>query len=99
MAGTAADHIVCAVGGLTEWELTFAFRRVLGRKPREADLTLLRRAFEKQRAIYASDEKAAAQLIKVGAAPVSENLAKADYAALSAVCLALFNTDEALTRE
>jgi hypothetical protein len=38
-------------------------------------------------------------LIKVGSAPVAEKLPAAEYAAMSAVCLALFNLDEALTRE
>jgi hypothetical protein len=79
--------------------LTFVFRRVLGRRPCEGDLALVRRAFERQLGIYQQDEKAAAELIKVGAAPAADQPPKAEHAALSAVCLALFNLDEALTRE
>ncbi len=79
--------------------LVFAFRRVLGRAPTSADLTALRRAYERQLAIYSADAKAAAEVVAVGAAPRSENLPIADHAALSAVCLAIFNLDEALTRE
>jgi hypothetical protein len=86
-------------GSNLDARITFAFRRVLGRKPCGGDLELLRKAFEKQRKIYETDGTAAAELIKVGAAPVAENLSKPEYAALSAVCLALFNLDETLTRE
>jgi hypothetical protein len=78
--------------------LTFAFRRVLARQPTERDLTALRRAYERQHAIYAADAKAAAQLVKVGNAPRDEQLDSTEHAAMTAVCLALFNLDEALTR-
>ena len=83
----------------TEARLTFAFRRVLGRAPTPADTTALRRAYERQHAIYSADAKAAAQVTAIGTAPRSENLPAADHAALTAVCLAIFNLDEALTRE
>lgn len=83
----------------TDARLTFVFRRVLGRPPTEPDLAILRRAFEKQRALYAADAPAAAEVIKIGAAPLAEKLPKAEHAALTAICLALFNLDEALTRE
>jgi hypothetical protein len=86
-------------GSDLDTRLRFAFRRVLGRKPCDSDLGILRRAFEKQRAIYEADTKAAGELIKVGTTPVAEKLPPAECAALSAVCLALFNVDEALTRE
>jgi hypothetical protein len=79
--------------------LTHAFRRVLGRVPAERDLAILRRAYEKQRALYDADPKAAAELIKVGTAPAVPNLPPIEHAALSAVCLAIMNLDEALTRE
>ena len=61
-------------------------------------MAILRRAYAKQHAIYEADQKAAGELLKVGAAPAS-NLPIVDHAALTAVCLALFNLDEALTRE
>ena len=79
--------------------LTHAFRRVLGRAPAERDLAILRNAYEKQRAHYAAEPKAAVELIKVGAAPGATNLPPVEHAALSAVCLAILNLDEALTRE
>jgi hypothetical protein len=79
--------------------LTFAFRRVLARTPTAADLTAIRGAYERQRAIYEADAPAAAQLVAVGNAPRDEQLNASEHAAMTAVCLALFNLDEALTRE
>ncbi|HEX8312563.1 MAG TPA: DUF1553 domain-containing protein, partial [Chthoniobacteraceae bacterium] len=78
--------------------LTFAFRRVLARPPTERDLAALRRTYERQHVIYQADAPAAAQLIKVGTAPRDEQLGSSEHAAMTAVCLALFNLDEALTR-
>ena len=72
---------------------------MLGRAPTPADIVALRRAYERQFAIYSADTKAASEVVAIGAAPRSENLPAADHAAFTAVCLAIFNLDEALTRE
>jgi hypothetical protein len=80
-------------------QLSLAFRQVVCRTPSERDLTHLRRAYEKQLAIYQADEAAAAALLKVGETPRDEALDAAQHAALTAVCLAILNLDEALTRE
>jgi hypothetical protein len=79
--------------------LTFAFRRVLGRKPTEKDSEILRRAFEKQKKFYDADAKGAAAAVSVGESPRAEQKAVPEHAALTAVCLAILNLDEALTRE
>ena len=79
--------------------ITHAFRRVLGRKPTDRDLQTLRRALERQSAIYKSDPAAAQKLLTVGASKRDESLNLTDHAALAAVCLAIFNLDETLTRE
>jgi hypothetical protein len=60
---------------------------------------VLRRAHDKQLKYYAADASAAQSLLSVGAAPHDETLPPAEHAALSAVCLGIFNLDEALTRE
>lgn len=83
----------------TAARLTFAFRRVLGRKPTATEITALERMFARQRTFYAAAPKAAAETLLIGAAPRSTQLPVPDHAALTAVCLALFNLDEALTRE
>src|SRR4051812_10946162 len=79
--------------------LTHAFRRVMGRKPTEGDLAILRRAYEAQASIYAKDDEAARAFLSVGESGRDETLNTAEHAALSAVCLAILNLDEALTRE
>ena len=52
-----------------------------------------------QLAIYQADGDAAKQLVSVGEYPRDESLDPAEHAALSSVCLAILNLDEALTRE
>jgi hypothetical protein len=79
--------------------ISYAFRRVLGRKPTDFDLKVLRRAYDKQAAIYAQDETGARALLAVGESRRDEALDVTQHAALSAVCLAILNLDEALTRE
>jgi hypothetical protein len=79
--------------------LTFEFRRAACRPASEKDLTALRRAYDKQCAVYRVDLAAAQALLAVGAAPRDTSLDPAEHAALTAVCLAIFNLDETLTRE
>lgn len=79
--------------------ITWAFRRILARVPAERDISLLTRAYEKQVAVYTADPKAAADFLAVGPAPRDQSLPPAEHAAMTAVCLALFNIDESLTRE
>ncbi len=80
-------------------QLTLALRRVLGRPAKEADVAALRRAYAKQWEIYRSDAESAKAFLNVGASRRDESLDSAEHAALSAVCLAILNLDEALTRE
>ena len=82
-----------------EDQLTFAFRRVLGRQPTEADRQRLSHALEKQKIIYRQGGDAAQALLGVGESPRDETLDPVEHAALTAVCLAILNFDEALTRE
>lgn len=79
--------------------LIFAFRRVLGRQPTASDLNSLRRMHERQLAVYRNDTEAAKQIVSVGEYAQDNTFDAAEHAALTAVCLAVFNLDEALTRE
>src|SRR5690606_28877303 len=81
-----------------ESRLAYAFRRITCRLPSEADLILLSQAHEKQHAIYAADVDAAQTLLGVGVAPRDASLDPVEHAALTAVCLAILNLDESLTR-
>jgi hypothetical protein len=85
--------------GVLDDRLVFAFRQVVGRRPGENDLKILRRAYERQSQHYAGDAKAARALLAVGASPRDESLNVTEHAALASVCLAILNLDEVLTRE
>ncbi len=93
-----AEKAMLSSNDLSE-QLQFAFRRVLCRHPRTEELTKLTKAWEKQFKIFSADPKAAADFLKVGAAPRNDSLDATKHAAMSAVCLAMYNLDEALTRE
>lgn len=79
--------------------LIAAFRQVVCRAPDARDLARLRAAYGKQFEFYSNDSSAAAELLQVGHAPTDESIDVSEQAALTAVCLAIFNLDEALTRE
>jgi hypothetical protein len=79
--------------------LSYAFRHVVCRRPTEFDMKVLKRAYEKQAAIYAGDSAAARALIAVGESKRDETLDVSEHAALTGVCQAIMNLDEALTRE
>jgi hypothetical protein len=79
--------------------LTDAFRRVLNRSITPRDLAALRRAYDKQLALYQADRASATAALAIGESKRDESLDVAEHAALSAVCLAIMNLDEALTRE
>ena len=80
-------------------QLTAAFRLVLSRSPGDDELATLTSALERQAELYQADPELAAALLAVGESPRDESLAPSDHAALTAVCLAILNLDEALTRE
>lgn len=79
--------------------LTHAFRRVLCRKPTDHNLEILRRAYRTQFAIFKANINDARTFTRMGSTQTGESLDVAEHAALSAVCLAILNLDEALTRE
>ncbi len=84
---------------LLEDQIRFAFRRVLSRRPNDKEVAMLVRAFEKQLAIFQADPQNANMLLSIGDAKRDSSLDASTHAALASVCLAIFNLDEALTRE
>lgn len=85
--------------GSTDDRLAEAFGRVLCRKPDQNERDRLRQAHARQAAIYRMDPEAAKALLGVGASPRDTSLDPIEQAAFTAVCLGIFNLDEALTRE
>jgi hypothetical protein len=79
--------------------LSDAFRRVLCRKPTDFDMAILRRAYAKQVAFYRKDAASARAFATTSTNHADGSIEPIEHAALSAVCLAILNLDEALTRE
>ena len=79
--------------------LAFVYRQVLSREPTPKELPVLRKMLEEQTAVYAKDSVAAKKLLAVGLRQADPALAPAELAAWTNVCLAVFNLDEALSRE
>ena len=97
-ARVLAQRAMKAAKGIDD-RLTYAFRHVVCRRPTDFDLKMLRRAREKQATVFAMDVAGARSFLAVGASKRDETLDVVEHAALSAVCLAILNLDEALTRE
>jgi hypothetical protein len=79
--------------------ITFSFKRILARSPKATEQERLKQAFEKQLTLYRENAEDANKLLSVGAAPRDMTLDPSTHAALSAVCLAIYNLDEALSRQ
>jgi hypothetical protein len=76
-----------------------AFSRIMSRRPSDAELAILLRAYTKHRAVFEADVDAARQLLQVGEKLRNPNIDIVRHAALTNVCLTILNLDEALTRE
>lgn len=82
-----------------EEQTSAAFYRVACRPVTAPLLARLMLARARQLEFYQADPSAAQQLLSVGAAGRNESLNSVEHAAMTAVCLAILNLDESLTRE
>jgi hypothetical protein len=76
-----------------------AFRRILARNAEPEERQVLLAALARLRESYLADTSAAEKLLKVGQSPRNERLKPAEHAAWTALAGAMFNLDEALTKE
>lgn len=76
--------------------LTEAFRLVCARSPRPDELSILQRSLSRSLSAYRKDPEAAKAFLAQGDMPAEPS---PELAAYAAVCQALFNLDEAMTRE
>jgi len=99
-AGRAlGERIIREVPGGPEARLTEAFRRVCARRPSPSELSILKRALYRAVFAYQKDPKAADTYLKQGESAPNKTIDPIENAAYATVCLAIFNLDEALTRE
>ncbi|MSU23419.1 MAG: DUF1553 domain-containing protein [Opitutus sp.] len=78
--------------------LVYAFRTVLARAPDSAEKKILAASLAKQLARFTADPAAAQAFLTVGEIPRDPSLTPAEHAAYTAVCLAILNLDETLTK-
>jgi hypothetical protein len=79
--------------------IALAFRQVTSRPPDDFEVKTLVKVLEKNRAAYKADAKAANELVKIGTAPLPKDADVPELAAWTAVCRALLNLSETITRE
>lgn len=99
-AGRAlAQRVINEADPTPEARLSAAFRQVCARLPTPEDLTILRRSLDRALAEFRAEPKAAETFLKSGDSPRDPKLDPVEHAAYASVCLAIFNLDEALTKE
>jgi mono/diheme cytochrome c family protein len=76
----------------------YAFRQATDRKPDDVERGVLLELLGKERARYRADPKAAGELAHTGLAPVPKDVDVTELAAWTAVCRAILNLNETMTR-
>ncbi len=93
-----AERILHEGGDSTGQRLVFAFRSVTSRQPTAAELAVLTRVIERQRAEFKANPDAAQRLLATGESPADASSDAAELAAWTMVASAILNTDEAVTK-
>src|SRR5262249_39099903 len=83
-------------GGTVEERITHAFRLAVSRTPDAREVAVLEGLFDAERDAMAGDPAAAKKLVEGFAAP--KDVPPAEFAAWYAVCAALLNLDETITK-
>jgi hypothetical protein len=79
--------------------LAHVFGRVLSRQPTTEETTLLLAGLSRSRAEFESQPTAARELLAIGESPRDAALPATEHAAWTALCLAVLNLDEVVTKE
>jgi Protein of unknown function (DUF1553)/Protein of unknown function (DUF1549)/Planctomycete cytochrome C len=99
-AGRAlAERVMNEAGADPEARLRLAFRLVCARQPSADEVSILRRSLDRALASYRQKPAGALEFLKAGSSPRDTTLDPVEDAAYASTCLAIFNLDEALTRE
>ena len=97
-ARTLAQNAMIEPLKSTEDRLTWIFRRAVSRPPSQTEQDRLRSLFDEQRVRYRKNVDAAADLLQVGQARVPRRIDQSELAAWTAVCRAILNLHETITR-
>ncbi len=93
-----AERAILEGGKTPEARLTFAFRLATGHAPAPQDLRILLDTLGRLRTTYQGDEKAARELVSIGASPRNPSIALSELAAYTAVTNMILNLDETITK-
>ena len=96
---TLAEQVLREVNGSPETKLTEAFRRVCARRPSTRELKILRRMLDRSLKTFGADQDSAVAYLHQGESHRDSQIDPIRHAAYATVCLAIYNLDEALTRE
>jgi len=87
-------------GGATpERRIRFAFEHAVGRKPKAAEMKILKDGLTRHLEFYRQDAKAAKELIAIGEAPVPKGMDAAKLAAHTVIAGLILNLDEVITKQ
>ena len=98
-AGRALADILLHDAKDAEPRLSLAVTRVLGRKPSDEELILLKHSLERGIASFTEDPEAARRFLAHGDSKSTSAVPPATRAAWAALCLNLLNLDETLNKE
>jgi hypothetical protein len=98
-ARALAQRVLAGAGPSPEERIDLAFRLVLARRPSSEERQVLLAALARVRRQFPADPAAAKKLLATGESKRDEKLDATEHAAYTAVCSAILNLDEALTKE
>jgi hypothetical protein len=98
-ARALAQRVLATAGPKPGARVQRAFRLVLTRIPTSEETRVLLGAVDRARREFAADRDAAQRFLSVGESPRDQTLDPVEYAAYAAVCSAILNLDETLTKE
>ena len=93
-----AERALMREGGSDASHIGWIVQRVLGREASPQELAILERGLKRSRDQYGESRTEAERLLKLGESSRDESLDVVEHASWTALCLAVFNLDEALTR-
>jgi hypothetical protein len=93
-------QMILREGGKTpEQRIRFAFEHAVGRKPKPAEMKILKPGLARHLKFYHQDTKAAGEFIAIGEAPVPKGMAAPELAAYTVVAGLILNLDEVITKQ
>jgi hypothetical protein len=98
-ARAMAQRVMHQGGATNEQRITFAMRLALSRPPTAEEQSILLAALARVRKEFAADPDSAKKLLTTGESLRDEKLDAIDHASWTAICNAVLNLDEALTKE